>query len=35
MREERPFPGKILLVDDETNIRQGLKAILQKDKHEV
>ncbi len=35
MREERPFPGKILLVDDETNIRQGLKAVLQKDKHEV
>lgn len=30
-----PFPGKILLVDDETNIREGLKAILQKDGHEV
>jgi len=32
---QRPFPGKILLVDDETNIREGLKAILQKDGHEV
>ncbi len=30
-----PFPGKILLVDDEPNIRDGLKAILQKDGHEV
>lgn len=29
------FPGRILLVDDETNIREGLKAILQKDGHEV
>lgn len=27
--------GKILLVDDETNIREGLKAVLQKDGHEV
>lgn len=35
MSETRPFPGKILLVDDETNIRQGLKAILQKDGHDV
>lgn len=35
MDEKRPFPGKILLVDDETNIREGLKAILQKDGHEV
>ncbi|MFO7678482.1 MAG: response regulator transcription factor [Chloroflexota bacterium] len=30
-----PFPGRILLVDDEANIREGLKAILQKDGHEV
>ncbi|MBK7919345.1 MAG: response regulator transcription factor [Chloroflexi bacterium] len=29
------FPGKILLVDDETNIREGLKAVLHKDGHEV
>lgn len=35
MAEQQPFPGKILLVDDETNIREGLKAILQKDGHEV
>lgn len=35
MEEKRPSPGKILLVDDETNIREGLKAILQKDGHEV
>ena len=28
-------PGKILIVDDETNIRRGLKAILAKDGHEV
>lgn len=35
MAEQQPFPGKILLVDDETNIRDGLKAILQKDGHEV
>ena len=35
MDEQRPFLGKILLVDDETNIRAGLKAILQKDGHEV
>jgi DNA-binding response OmpR family regulator len=35
MDEKRPFSGKILLVDDEANIRQGLKAILQKDGHEV
>ena len=35
MGNERPPPGKILLVDDETNIREGLKAILQKDGHEV
>jgi DNA-binding response OmpR family regulator len=35
MDEQRPFPGKILLVDDETNIRAGLKAVLQKDGHEV
>lgn len=35
MEEQQPFPGKILLVDDETNIRVGLKAILQKDGHEV
>lgn len=28
-------PGRVLLVDDETNIREGLKAILQKDGHEV
>lgn len=35
LAEQRPFPGKILLVDDETNIRAGLKAILQKDGHDV
>lgn len=35
MNEKRPFPGKILLVDDEANIREGLKAILQQDGHEV
>ncbi|GAB4278546.1 MAG: response regulator transcription factor [Candidatus Promineifilaceae bacterium] len=35
MSEKRPFPGKILLVDDETNIREGLKATLQKDGHDV
>ena len=35
MDERRPFPGRVLLVDDETNIREGLKAILQKDGHEV
>lgn len=35
MEEQQLFPGKILLVDDETNIRDGLKAILQKDGHEV
>lgn len=35
MEEKRPFPGKVLLVDDETNIRQGLKVILQKDGHDV
>lgn len=35
MSEERPFPGKILLVDDETNIRAGLRAILKKDGHDV
>jgi len=28
-------PGKILVVDDEANIRAGLKAILTKDGHEV
>lgn len=28
-------PGKVLIVDDETNIRKGLRAILQKDGHEV
>jgi len=28
-------PGKILIVDDETNIRRGLKATLVKDGHEV
>ncbi len=28
-------PGRILLVDDEANIRKGLQAILQKDGHEV
>lgn len=28
-------PGKILIVDDETNIRKGLRAILQKEGHEV
>ena len=28
-------PGRILLVDDEANIRDGLKAVLQKDGHEV
>lgn len=33
--QHRPFPGKILLVDDETNIRAGLRAILQKDGHDV
>jgi DNA-binding response OmpR family regulator len=35
MEEKLPFPGKVLLVDDETNIREGLKAILQKDGHDV
>lgn len=35
MEEQDILPGKILLVDDETNIRDGLKAILQKDGHEV
>ncbi|MBK8903164.1 MAG: response regulator transcription factor [Anaerolineaceae bacterium] len=35
MAEQQLFSGKILLVDDETNIRDGLKAILQKDGHEV
>ena len=35
MGDKRPPPGKILLIDDETNIREGLKAILQKDGHEV
>lgn len=29
------FPGKILIVDDEANIRVGLQAILAKDGHEV
>ncbi|MBE2202368.1 MAG: response regulator transcription factor [Anaerolinea sp.] len=33
--QHKPFPGKVLLVDDESNIREGLKAILQKDGHEV
>ncbi len=28
-------PGKILIVDDETNIRKGLRAILSKDGHQV
>jgi DNA-binding response OmpR family regulator len=28
-------PGRILLVDDEANIRKGLQAILEKDGHEV
>ncbi len=28
-------PGRILIVDDETNIRSGLKAVLMKDGHEV
>jgi len=28
-------PGTILIVDDETNIRRGLKAILAKDGHQV
>jgi DNA-binding response OmpR family regulator len=28
-------PGKILIVDDETNIRTGLKAILTRDGHQV
>lgn len=28
-------PGRILLVDDEENIREGLKAILQRDGHDV
>jgi len=33
--EQPRVSGKILLVDDETNIRAGLNAILQKDGHEV
>lgn len=33
--QHESFPGKILLVDDEANIREGLKAVLQKDGHEV
>jgi two-component system KDP operon response regulator KdpE len=28
-------PGKILLVDDEANIREGLRVLLQKDGHEA
>ena len=28
-------PGKILIVDDETNIRKGLRAILARDGHDV
>jgi DNA-binding NtrC family response regulator len=28
-------PGKFLIVDDETNIRTGLKAILTRDGHQV
>ncbi len=35
MEIQRPYPGKILLVDDEINIREGLKAVLQKDGHDV
>lgn len=35
MSDQQQRPGKILLVDDEPNIRQGLKAVLQKDGHEV
>ncbi|GIK57422.1 MAG: response regulator transcription factor [Chloroflexi bacterium] len=35
MAEEGQHPGRVLLVDDEANIREGLKAILQKDGHEV
>lgn len=34
-RQEGQYPGRVLLVDDEANIREGLKAILQKDGHEV
>ena len=29
------YPGKILIVDDEPNIRKGLRAILTRDGHEV
>jgi DNA-binding response OmpR family regulator len=35
MSDDLQPAGKILLVDDEINIREGLKAILQKDGHEV
>ncbi|UCC54672.1 MAG: response regulator transcription factor [Anaerolineaceae bacterium] len=30
-----PIPGKVLIVDDERNIRLGLRSILLKDGHEV
>lgn len=32
---EQLHPGRILLVDDEANIRDGLKAILQREGHDV
>lgn len=35
MTNNEPTAGSILLVDDETNIREGLKATLQKDGHDV
>ncbi|MCW5846584.1 MAG: response regulator transcription factor [Anaerolineae bacterium] len=35
MTGHEPTAGNILLVDDETNIREGLKATLRKDGHDV
>lgn len=35
MTNNEPTAGNVLLVDDETNIREGLKATLQKDGHDV
>jgi len=33
--QKRPAPGNVLIVDDESNIRLGLRAILVKDGHQV
>jgi DNA-binding response OmpR family regulator len=33
--QQPPVPGKVLIVDDEHNIRLGLRSILLKDGHEV